>query len=641
MKKDWKRSMKCFVVALMTSTSCLLGAMSAQAQDEIPWKADEIFQSTIYEEDVVTILKRIIRINGQQHIIKQGVEGVVRNEEFNQPLKGAFDQLIEEHELEYSYDSQANTVTIGPKQTREADIGDLIMPQFLSLQDLKGILARFGIMRGGRFVESDLKTVIFDEQTRSIYVKGRSSKVTQIKTLIRELDIAAKKRHQRDLARRKADRDDTLANAEVLSKTAEFGVKQEVSEAIRNITMKVIPLRYASVGTTTMTFMDSKITVPGLDETLKSLLGGSAIAGKKASDVDSAFGDLAKPIISVDARTNSLIVRGTEKAIKEIEDIVRRIDKEVKMVDIEVMIVSANVGTSKELGVQWATARAQDKYGRNLSGGLSTGAPSGANVKSLADFEIGTNSPAKDALDLGTSTASQKNFFDPISLLPLNPAQGILGSIIFHDAREFLEARLNLLENDGTAQTVASPHVVTLDNTAAKITSSSTHSIPVSGTGAGATGDLKEINAGLSIDITPTIVDTGDQPLLRLNINARNSAFTTNLNTTQDEVQTNILVPNNATFMMGGLFTTKRQERENGVPGLKDIPFLGALFRSQNSDDERSETIFFITPRVVAQNDLAVQSGSGVKTFLDSQQRIMHKDRLKIQKTSHLLDMTE
>ena len=133
---------------------------------------------------------------------------------------------------------------------------------------------------------------------------------------------------------------------------------------------------------------------------------------------------------------------------------------------------------------------------------------------------------------------------------------------------------------------------------------------------------LQEIQTGLTLEITPSIVPAEtdrSEALVRLNLRAENSTpgagVFGQIDVKSQEVQTNVLVPDGATFVIGGLFDDSSITKESGIPGLKDIPILGALFRNSTNSKSLGETIFFITPhlvdeRSVLQDDIAVKVGS-------------------------------
>jgi type IV pilus assembly protein PilQ len=197
---------------------------------------------------------------------------------------------------------------------------------------------------------------------------------------------------------------------------------------------------------------------------------------------------------------------------------------------------------------------------------------------------------------------------------------------VIRGAEGVLQAQLQALASDDRARVLSAPRLVTLDNITARITRSQNIYVQVDtrneqGGGTGAVG-LQEIQTGLTLEITPSIVPAQtDQNagFVRLNLRAENSApgagVFGQIDVRSQEVQTNVLVPDGATFVIGGLFDDAQIATEAGVPGLKDIPLLGALFKNTNTTKSLGETIFFITPRVVderevLQNDIAVKVGS-------------------------------
>ncbi len=132
-------------------------------------------------------------------------------------------------------------------------------------------------------------------------------------------------------------------------------------------------------------------------------------------------------------------------------------------------------------------------------------------------------------------------------------------------------------------------------------------------------------------EITPSIVPAvaiGEGNLIRLNLNAINSAPGADvfgqIDVRSQEVQTEVLVPNGGTYIIGGLFDDTRREQESGVPGLKDIPVVGRLFKENTANSALSETIFFITPRIV---EGAGPFGSDIATRLGTPEYVASRRR--------------
>jgi type II secretory pathway component GspD/PulD (secretin) len=205
-------------------------------------------------------------------------------------------------------------------------------------------------------------------------------------------------------------------------------------------------------------------------------------------------------------------------------------------------------------------------------------------------------------------------------------------SYIYQGTRGALAAQLNALKQQNKSQVLAAPHVVTLNNIQAKITSKRRVSVPIT-TGDGTRSDIKTVDAGLEMQITPSLIhddDPGAKQMVRLNINAKNSSFTAALQTDEKEVQSNVIVPDGSTFILGGLFQDNHLEGESGVLGLMDIPVIGGLFRSKNMDVNRSETIFFITPKLVDHKTLTAYD-VGARDYMYYQKASLEQDRKSLQ----------
>jgi type IV pilus assembly protein PilQ len=171
---------------------------------------------------------------------------------------------------------------------------------------------------------------------------------------------------------------------------------------------------------------------------------------------------------------------------------------------------------------------------------------------------------------------------------------------------------------------------VTLDNVTARITRSEDIYVPID-TGGLNGQTLGQIQTGLTLEITPSIVPAtpgSAEPLIRLSLNAVNSApgsgTGNQIDVNSQEVQTDVLVPNGGTFVIGGLFDDSRLKNRSGIPYLKDIPLLGALFRTEAAQQNLGETIFFITPKIVDQRQILskdIALGSDTVAYIDAQRR--------------------
>jgi len=239
------------------------------------------------------------------------------------PIDQAFEQLIDQHHLTYSYNPATKTVMInaagGAGGATEAKNAVFITLSATTYPEVVQAVGNLGLGLGG------LK---YDASSRTLAVSGDAERTKQIQTLVENLESA----------RRRGSRGGAILGPEEV---------------------KVIPLRFTDVGPSTRQFQGKTVTVPGIADTLKSVLGlderPPAINGNdpSAAAMPVAPAPFGHPRISIDARTNSVVVQGSPSAIAAVEKIVNQLDRPLQMVQIEVLIVTANVGVARELGVTW------------------------------------------------------------------------------------------------------------------------------------------------------------------------------------------------------------------------------------------------------------------------------------------------
>lgn len=296
---------------------------------------------------------------------------------------------------------------------------------------------------------------------------------------------------------------------------------------------------------------------------------------------------------SVDSRTNTLIVMDTAKRIEEVRDIIMRLDVPVRQVLIEARIVLATTGYSKDLGVKWGATRDKDPFSnrRILTGGThktmydmleadkecnpTTG------ICSIDKYTITT--PDDLVVDLGVEKTGATSF-----------AIGFSGG-----SNLLLDLELSALQSDGNAEIVATPKVLTADKQKARI--SAGQQLPYQqATSSGATAIAFQ-NAELSLDVTPSITPDGRISMaLKVNNDSPGDVQangTRAINTNQ--VETNVLVDDGQTVVLGGIFQTNTSKSVTKTPFLGDIPYLGRLFRRDSVSNNKQELLIFITPRLV------------------------------------------
>jgi type IV pilus assembly protein PilQ len=317
--------------------------------------------------------------------------------------------------------------------------------------------------------------------------------------------------------------------------------------------------------------------------------------------------------VTFDDRTNTVIVRDIGRGILDASELIRQLDTQSPQVLIEANIVEATEDFARGLGVQWGYQNTQ---------GPQTGNPTGQNFPgtvSLGSSGLGSGSAPPST---GTNTVRLPIPFMADFPVPAGFASGFgagtgsaldlaLGSL---DGTHSLAARLTALEEQGKGKVISRPRVITMNNVAATIQSltilrvklPSTGTVINTGTGGaagGATTATEKINTGITLVVTPQVSSDG---YVLMSIYAKSSQpdFTHNVdgipNEVSREANSNVLIPNGETVVLGGIFRNTSNDNESGLPYLRNVPALGWLFKRLLRSSHHEELLVFLTPRIVS-----------------------------------------
>ncbi|MCU4359012.1 MULTISPECIES: type IV pilus secretin PilQ family protein [Acinetobacter] len=320
---------------------------------------------------------------------------------------------------------------------------------------------------------------------------------------------------------------------------------------------------------------------------------GSSNSGGSEPLGDSV-GSLLSPrgTVSIDPRTNTLIINDTAQKIDQIRKMIDLLDVRVKQVMVEARIVRASTSFTKEMGVKWGVlSQGITKNNDLLVGGSETTLWNLRDPDDDGKYTI--ERPDNLNVDLGvTSAGASKIAFGLISLSDF-----------------MLDLELSALQADGYGEVISTPKVMTADKQTAKVATGQEvpyQSTTNSAAGSTATTSFKE--ALLSLEVTPSITPDGKIQML-LNISkdsvadkAPNGELILNKNT----INTNVLVDNGETVILGGVFEQITANQQTKVPFLGDLPWVGRLFRKDVKSDNKQELLIFVTPRIV--NDTQVRN---------------------------------
>jgi len=284
--------------------------------------------------------------------------------------------------------------------------------------------------------------------------------------------------------------------------------------------------------------------------------------------------------VIVDERTNAIILTDTGEKIEEFRRVIQQLDIPVRQVLIEARIVTANANYSKELGVRWGGGSI-DEFGAGdlrLGGSLET---LGELQNVIVDGTGDITNPGALAVDLGVSGAGASSF-----------------GIGFTNEGLLLDLELSALASDGHAEVVARPKVITADKSSALIESGV--EIPFQEASSSGATSTSFKDAVLSLEVTPQITPD-DRIIMKLTVkqDTVGQVFEGVPSINTNEIQTEVLVDNSQTVVLGGIFTTDRNYSTTKTPFLGDLPYIGAAFRRTVERDDKQELLIFITPRII------------------------------------------
>lgn len=336
-------------------------------------------------------------------------------------------------------------------------------------------------------------------------------------------------------------------------KEEELRAKQAVQASAPRVT-RVFPISYANLG-----------DITGILRGFNSAAGsaGSSVAG-------------AQNVIQEDQRTNSIIVRDVPEAIERFRKLIEVLDTQTPQIMIEAKIVEAS-----------------EEFARSLGGNLGVSRPSGTvRVAASGNGAEAISSLISSGGNFGESTTGGAGI--GLSFLP-----GFLR----------LNSVLSFAEQENKLRVIASPKTVVLNKESATIVQSEPVAIPVTNVSAGVVTNAFEIqNAQLSLNVSPTVTNDGSV-LMQLSIqrdvpqSAGQTTAVSNRNLT-----TKVLVQSGTTLVIGGIYTMTTEEQSSGVPWLRKIPIIGALFGSESAKTKRSELFIFITPRILNEKEAGLVS---------------------------------
>jgi len=292
--------------------------------------------------------------------------------------------------------------------------------------------------------------------------------------------------------------------------------------------------------------------------------------------------------VIAETRTNQLFVTDIPSRLEQVQELVTKLDVAVRQVVIEARIVEASDTFSKALGVRLG--------GSDLR--AQRGGDGGYQLSGSDRVAFGTS--YGNAVASSGAGGNVDQSLSAVNLPVTGSAAGVFAMSIFNaSANRFLNLEISAMESDGKGKVISSPRVVTADQTKALIEQGTELPYQVASS-SGATA-IQFRKANLKLEVTPQITPEGSI-ILNLDVNKDTVGQLTPGGYAIDtkHIQTQALIENGGTIVIGGIFTEDQTDVVDKVPFFGDLPVVGALFKRTAKGSNKKEMLVFITPRVLA-----------------------------------------
>ncbi len=392
-----------------------------------------------------------------------------------------------------------------------------------------------------------------------------------------------------------------MPNSDMLVVSGPATYLQQVQSAIvafesaqmTNFTMEVFPLQHAWADDITVNSMDSQVTIPGVATILQAMVSGSNVTASQVVQLPSAQESLsgqglsavgqpqapatsasiaptslnpveaqAQGMVSIiaDPRVNSVIITDAAYRMNYYREVIADLDRPVQLVEIHAAIVDIDSDYNSSLGIDFE------------------------GFAEIGDFDLSAGTG-----DLGGI-----------------PDTGLSFSTLYTNGIDTFLAAVEALAQNNEARILGKPSVLTMDNVQATLENTTTYYIEVAGNEA---SDLFKVEAGTVLRVTPHIITSPDgtnsiKLVVSVQDNQENNDSTAAVGALppikQTIINTQAIVNEGQSLLIGGYYYETANEGESGIPGLMDIPLLGGLFRNSTTNTQRMERLILITPRIVS-----------------------------------------
>jgi type III secretion protein C len=565
----------------LLSLLLLHSAVWAQSSVQfVPWRTPRV---TIHaqERDLADLLKEFATSQNLPIAISDQVKGSVSGV-FSDVETGRFlDAISESNSLVWFYDGTKLHI-----EPADAVVSRVMAFTHLTKKKLEDTLYTIGYASGPKGREVMVKT---GARPGLLVLVGGPQFIRATEALANDLEA----QETTDFAERMEVRSFRLKYASASDMTVEAGQQTTVLPGVARTLTNLMLEEGTEGGGRSMATGPLQTTRGNQHSTLKGM-GLAAVGGNPMIDQEyvpypvaaqpapprrqkeELPGGPTSPMISVDTRLNAVLVRDYAARIPLYEELIRMLDVPTNTIEITASIVDIDESVGFDFGTELL----------------------GFGKKNANLYRLGFN--------------ADRGLFDPVDTQGQTPSftegpnlargVGLNATALFTGmGYEFL-TRLKALEEDGKAQLVTSPSVLTMDNIQAVIRTDETVYVRVAGN---METDLYDVSTGVVFRVTPSFVDEGAKKSFRLSVEITDGSFLPNQSvdqipgTRESAITTQAIVPNANTLLLGGYFVERKEKQFSGVPLLSKIPVVKNVLSLQQRSHSRAQRFFFITPRLV------------------------------------------
>jgi type IV pilus assembly protein PilQ len=465
--------------------------------------------------------------------------------------QGEFEQLAYQSDKQYTIEIKPSTKRTATDEKHEYT-GERLTLNFQDI-DVRSVLQLLADTSGQNIVVSDS-------------VSGNLTLRLQNVPWDQALDIVLR---TKGLDKRRQD------NVIIIGPTEELAAREKAELAARKDLQELAPVRteFVQVNYAKVSDLAKLIKATGSKESMLSSRGS----------------------LSVDERTNTLLVQDTAERLADVRRLVQALDVPVRQVLIEARIVVVSDTFERDLGARFGVTSART----NGSNGLLAITGNGTGADTMVQQAITNINTSGSALPLGSTPALANRY--QVNLPVATPAGTIGVSLL--GGSSLVDLELSAAQNEGRGEVVSSPRVITANQKQASIAQGVEIPYQESASSGATTTQFKK--AVLSLKVTPLItpdnrvildIDVSDDSVGQL-VQSATGGTVPSIDTR--EIITQVLVNDGQTVVLGGILETTKSKSADKVPWLGDIPVLGNLFKTTTNINNKTELLIFITPKIL------------------------------------------